>query len=678
MAAVDYWILAGYFVVTLLVGLVMTRRASSSLEHYFLGGRQLPWWLLGVAGMTAWFDLTGTMIITSFLYMLGPRGLFIEFRGGAVLILAFLLAYAGKWHRRSGVMTAPEWLTYRFGQDRASEALRLVTAMMTIILTVGMLAYLVRGTSLFMGTFFPFPPMYTTAAVIALTALYTVCAGFYGVVLTDLVQGIIILIACVIVAVLAWMKVPDTAALSQIAQSVTGNTTWTSSAPAWRTEMPVGYEAYQALGMFMLFYLARNVLGGMGSGAEQRFFAARSDRECGLQSLLQGVMVAFRWPLMMGFAVLGILLVHQMYPRPDAITSAHALVLQHHPNTPEGLWHDLTAGIASNPQLYSPELIGGLEQSLGADWRDKLSLVGFKGTINPEQVLPAVLMNQIPAGLKGLLVVAMLAAMMSTATGAVNGAGAVIVKDVYQNFLRPLAGQRELIAVAWISSAAIVAVGFWMGVMAESINSLWSWIVMSLTAGGLAPGLLRLYWWRCNAWGMFGGTLLGGIGAVVQRVAAPEMAEWQQFLLMTGLSFAGTIAFSLLTPATPMHRLVHFYRTTRPFGWWGPVRRAVAGDFTPEQWRTIRTEHRNDLLTVPFTLLAQVTLFLMPMQLVIQAYTSFALTLPLFLVGLAGMYVFWWKRLDDGEALQRLVETERQREIADRQSGPAPALAGSH
>jgi solute:Na+ symporter, SSS family len=74
---VDYSILGAYFLITLILGLMMTRRASSSLEHYFLGGRTLPWYLLGIAGMSNWFDMTGTMIITSFLFMLGPRGPYI-------------------------------------------------------------------------------------------------------------------------------------------------------------------------------------------------------------------------------------------------------------------------------------------------------------------------------------------------------------------------------------------------------------------------------------------------------------------------------------------------------------------------------------------------------------------------------------------------------------------------
>src|SRR5271154_6190468 len=140
-SSIDLAIIIGYFVVTVTVGLWMSRRASSSLDEYFLAGRSLPWYLLGIAGMTNWFDLTGTMIITSFLFMLGPRGLFIEFRGGAVLMLAFLVAYTGKWHRRSGCMTGAEWMSYRFGTGKPAEALRLMQAAIGIVASIMMLAY---------------------------------------------------------------------------------------------------------------------------------------------------------------------------------------------------------------------------------------------------------------------------------------------------------------------------------------------------------------------------------------------------------------------------------------------------------------------------------------------------------------------------------------------------------
>jgi len=637
---VDYVILAVYFALTLVVGLLMTRRASSSLEHYFLAGRRLPWYLLGIAGMTNWFDLTGTMIITSFLFMLGPRGIFIEFRGGAVLILAFMLVYTGKWHRRSGCMTAAEWMTYRFGDGRDATAVRVLTAARNVLWTVGALGYLMKGTTLFMALAFPFDPRVTTAGIILIATIYTVAAGFYGVVLTDLLQGLIIMAGCFVVAYMGWSRISDPAAFAQLAEQVTGASQWSSSVPHWRTPMPPGYEQYELLLMFALFYLARNVMEGMGSGGENRYFGARSDRDCGLQSFLQGLTVMFRWPMMMGFAVLGILLVHGLYPDSSVIRRARDAVVTHLPGIAQPDWSPTMARIAHHPQEYPPDLIQELRATLGEQWPEKLLLVGYHGTVNPEQVLPAVLLRDLPAGLRGLLLVAMFAALMSTFTGTVNGAGALVVRDLYQVLLRPRAGQRELILVSYLSTIGIVLGAFYMSAAAKSINDIWGWLIMGLGAGGLA-GLLRFYWWRCNAWGMVGGLALGGIGAVLQRLYYPDMVEWQQFLLMGGLSFLGTIGGSLLTPPTDMQRLAHFYRTTRPFGWWGPVR----ATFAPEQQRELAREHRNDIIAVPFALLWQITLFILPMQLVIRAYDSFWRTLPLFLVAVAGLYYFWYRNL---------------------------------
>jgi len=638
---IDSSIIVIYLIITMGVGLIMTRKASQSLDNYYLGGRSLPWYMLGMAGMANWFDLTGTMIITSFLYMLGPKGLFIEFRGGAVLILAFLICYTGKWHRRSGCMTGAEWIAYRFGTGTEAKWMRFFKAFMTVVATVGMLAYLIRGTSLFVGMFIPMSPVMVTAGIVAFCTLYTMMAGFYGVVLTDLVQGAIVLIACVVVSVVAVTLEPSMDALAEVALSVTGNSTWTSSMPKWQTEMPAGYEMYQSLILFAAFYLMRNIIGGMGTGDESRYFGAKSDRDCALQSMLQGVTVAFRWPMMMGFAILGLFLVDQLLPTGNKSMEATAIVKTYHPDIEQGFWHELTTGIINSPEAYDPAMVQGLENTLGEEWQKRLPIVGYNGSVNPEQILPAVLLNSIPTGLRGLLIVAMLAAMMSTLTGEVNKTSAQVVKDIYQNSLRPKAKNRELILVAYISTAAIVAGSFWMGISAKSINSLWGWIIMSLTAGGLAPYVLRLYWWRCNAWGQIGGTVLGGIGAVTQRIIAPEMSELYQFGLMTGLSFAGTIGFSYMTAPTPMPILRNFYRTTRPFGWWGPLK----ADTEPGLLKKWQAEHRNDIISVPFVMTAQVTIFLMPMQIMIKSYSAFFMTLPIFIFAVVGTYWFWWRNL---------------------------------
>jgi Na+/proline symporter len=643
---IDYTIIIIYFLFILAIGLVMTRKASSSLENYFLGGRSMPWYMLGIAGMTQWFDMTGTMIITSFLYMLGPRGLYIEFRGGAVLVLAFLLCYAGKWHRRSGCMTPAEWMSYRFGPGGSASAVRLISAVLGIIGTIGMLAYLVRGTSLFLGMFFPWSPTTLALIIVGVTTLYTMASGFYGVILTDVAQGVIIMVACVLVGLIGWHLVPDSASLGTIATKVTGNADWTSSALNWHTSMPKGYEPYQMLFMFAMFYLIRNVLGGMGSGAEPRYFGARNDRECGLQSLLQGLTVMLRWPMMIGFAVMGIYLVAGNYPDMAVVPKVTALIQQFHPNVAPGFWHDLTSQIANQPQAEPAALINGLQSLLGANWPERLQLIGSQGTINPERILPAVLMYSVPVGLKGFLLVAMFAAMMSTFTGTVNGASALVVKDVYQNFVRPRAGDREMIILSYAATLIIVAIGFWMGIAASSINKIWGWIIMSFGAGGLAPGLLRLYWWRFNAWGVFGGLLLGCTGCTLQLFLAPDMVEWQQFLLMGSLSFVGSLIGTYAAPPTPMAILRHFYATTRPFGLWGPV----LATFPAAERHNLTREHRSDIMAVPFALLWQVSLFLLPMQLVIKSYGSFWRTLPLFVISAVGMYWYWWRNLDPDTA----------------------------
>jgi hypothetical protein len=349
----------------------------------------------------------------------------------------------------------------------------------------------------------------------------------------------------------------------------------------------------------------------------------------------------FRWPLMLGFAVMGIYLVHQMYPDPGVIARASELIHAQYPALVEGQWHDFTSRIAANPQAFPSALIDGLTSALGSDWRGKLAIVSYRGTVNPEQILPAVLINKVPAGMAGLLIVAMLAAMKGSLAGVINGASAYFVKDIYQTVWRPKASNRELIAASWLSTMAMMGVGLAMGLSASSINNIWGWLMMSLTAGSLAPAALRLYWWRCNGWGVAGGLVLGSVGALVQRFAWPDMVEWQQFLFMTGLSFLGTVGGSLLTAPTPLETLRHFYRTTRPFGWWRPL----WNELEPGERAAWRKEHRNDILTVPFALLWQVTLFLLPMQLVIKSYDAFWKTLPFFLLALGGMYWFWWRNL---------------------------------
>lgn len=165
----DYAIIVLYVVILVGISRYLRRRASGSLEDYFLAGRKMPWWALGISNMAFWLDMTGTMIITSFLYLLGPRGLYIEFRGGACLVLVFLMLWLGKWHRRSGVITGAEWMVYRFGNGFWGQFARIACVLATVLGTVGMLAYALKGSGLFLSMFLPFSPLVCTLLMLLIT-----------------------------------------------------------------------------------------------------------------------------------------------------------------------------------------------------------------------------------------------------------------------------------------------------------------------------------------------------------------------------------------------------------------------------------------------------------------------------------------------------------------------------
>ena len=110
-------------------------------------------------------------------------------------------------------------------------------------------------------------------------------------------------------------------------------------------------------------------------------------------------------------------------------------------------------------------------------------------------------------------------------------------------------------------------------------------------------------------------------------------------MLMVGL--VGAVAGTYLTKPTDPKVLEHFYKTTRPFGFWGHLKQTLSPQVRAEMVR----EHRNDLLAVPFTLGWQITLFLLPMQLVIHAFGAFWVTFAICTICLVGMYFFWYRNL---------------------------------
>lgn len=653
MDMLDYIIMCCYFACLVGLGLYLKKRASRGLEDYFLGGRQLPWWALGISGMASFLDLTGTMIIVSFLFMMGPRGLFIEFRGGAVLVLAVMMLWAGKWHRRSGCITNAEWMVYRFGDTAGGRFARVAGAIAAITSAVGMIAYLIKGTGLFVSMFLPISPQWCAIWMIGLSTVYILTSGFYGVVYTDIFQSGIILAAIIAVSVMAFMRVDNTEQIAALAREVTGQSAWTTSACSWKTVMPKGYEQYSFLLVVAGFYLFRNVVFGMGAGGEPRYFGAKSDKECAKLTFLWTNLMMFRWPMMMGFAVLGLFMVRDLFPDQSVLGQAAALVKAHVGQIDKSRWAELISSIINSPENYPPVLVEQLKLLLGSQWVTKMHLLSFEGTIDPERVLPAVILYRMPIGLRGLMLVALIAASLSTFGSIVNMTIGFFTRDIYQAYLRPAASNKELIRMSWLFGLVFVAISFLFAYSVKNINDIWDWFIMALGGGLVVPSILRFYWWRFNGGGFAVGTIVGLVGAVLFRVgqvyfgdAGPLAATVlnnpvSQFFITVAIGLTGTILGTYLTNPTNTKVLEHFYRTTRPFGFWKPLLNCLP----PKVRAEMKKEHRRELIALPFAISWQITLFLLPMQLLIKSYTAFVITLSVFLFSLGGLYFIWLRKI---------------------------------
>jgi hypothetical protein len=349
-----------------------------------------------------------------------------------------------------------------------------------------------------------------------------------------------------------------------------------------------------------------------------------------------------RWPMMIGVAVMGLYLVDELMPDQSRMVEAAGLVHEAYPDTRKPGWGTLVSSIANTPQKHDPELISGLRSLLGENqWAEKMNLLSFEGTVNPEKILSAVLMMSVAEGMRGILVIALIAAALSTFGSWVNLATGQFVNDFYKKWIRPKAQTRELIYASWGTVVGIVACSFLFSLTLDSINDIWGWMMMGFGAGFLVPSLLRLYWWRFNGSGFAIGTLVGITAAIVQRLLWPELSEVWQFVFVLSVGLVSSVAAALLTEPTDPQVLRKMYLETRPFGIWGHLKNSLS----PEEQAKTSREHANDLKALPFALVWQTCLFLAPMLLIIHNWPGFVGATVIGLGAFAGIYFVWYRNL---------------------------------
>jgi len=585
MHPIDYSIIIVYLVLLVGFGVYLQNKASTGIDSFFLGNRKIPWWALGASGMASNLDVSGTMIIVALLYAIGLNGFFIEIRGGIVLVMAFFMIFMGKWNRRAGVMTLAEWMQFRFGDGKAGNVARLLAAITNLAFAVTVVTYFAQGGGIFLGKVLNIDPNIAALVMIALASIYTIASGLYGVVYTDVFQGFLILIAILYVCFLAFTQfsLPEEFFVSVplsgggFQEIKTSLSNWVDIVPSWNMNLPGEYAAYNFLGIAIVFYLAKTVI--EGSGGSGGYLV---QRYYAAENDREAGLLSLLWILLLSFR-----------------------------------W----------PFVASMAIIGIV---YGSQY----------GVIqNPEEVLPTVLMNVIPVGMKGLLLAGLIAAAMSTFDSVVNSGAAYWVKDIYQKFIRPDADEKKLLLHSRLASLVIVVIGLLLTYAFDNLNQVWSWLTMGLGSGFIIPQVIRWYWWRFNGWGFASGVFTGMTMAFLQLILYPTIGDMWGFLIITSTSFVASILGTYFSDPVDEEVLIRFYKKTRPFGFWGPIRRKIKDmDFSE-----VNLENRRDMKSIFVAVPWQLTLFMTPMVLVTKQWHLFW---PLFglLIVLSLMLYFGWFR----------------------------------
>src|SRR5690349_9057091 len=211
---VDLLIIAAYVVATVGLGFWIARRASTSLSSYFLGGNEIPWYMLGVSNASGMYDISGTMWLVYLLFVYGLKSIWIPWLW-PVFNQIFLMVFLSVWLRRSGVMTGAEWIRFRFGEGRGAQLAHVVVVVFALFNVIGFLAYAFVGIGKFAATFLPWQLAADPATnvnlwglvVVALTTVYVVKGGMYSVVFTEVLQAALKTVACIWVAIIAMQRV---------------------------------------------------------------------------------------------------------------------------------------------------------------------------------------------------------------------------------------------------------------------------------------------------------------------------------------------------------------------------------------------------------------------------------------------------------------------------------------
>jgi len=599
---IDIAIIIGYIAAVIVMGWVLSKRASKSLNAYFLGGKSLPWWIIGTSHGASGFDITGTMWFVAMMFTYGLKAAFIPWIW-PLFDRVFRQVYLGVWIRRSNVLTGAEWMKTRFGTGRGGTLSHISVVIYALVVTVGFLAYAFKGIGKFADVFFQWDlacgplssaDMYAVI-ILTITTAYLLMGGWYSVVLTDLLQFALLTIASIFIAVVAMNKVSP----EMLAKAVPEG--WDRLWLGWKMNLDwsgliselndkIIDDGYSFFGLLIMLMFLKGLLVSMAGPTPgygmQHVLSTRSPREAALENWWMSIVQLIpRFLMIAGVTVLGLV-------------------------------------------YFTPEVKEMLASGENFDF---------------ERLLPLVVKGYVPIGLVGILIAGLLAAFMSTFDSTVNAGAAYMVNDIYKRYINPDAPSKRYIRLSYLCSIFLVIVAIIFGVIqVKNIHKITTWITFALYGGYVAPNILKWHWWRFNGYGYFAGMTAGVVVAIVSFLINPDMNQMYILPFSLGVSALASIIVCLNTPQDDDEVLGDFYRNVRPWGFWKPVHQRLLTKYPNLKQNT---NLGRDWFNIAVGIVWQLMLMVVPTCLVIRNYRMLWISLGVLAVTSVIMKFTWYDKL---------------------------------
>lgn len=518
LTTLDWTIIGAYFLLALAVGIGVSRSAGKDMQEFFLSGRNMPWWLLGVSMVATTFSSDTPNLVTGFVR---ENGVAKNWSWWAFLLTGMLtvFVYAKLW-RRANILTDIEFYELRYSGFAAAFLRGFRALYLGLIFNVMVMGAVSLAAIKFGEIILGIPGWQTLLIAGSITLAYSAFGGLTAVLVTDFVLFILAMIGSVWACVYL-LGLPEVGGLGQLlshpeVQSKLSLVPDLSDASQWIPLLLVPL----AVQWWASYYPGAEP--GGGGYIAQRMFSAKDEKQAiGATLLFNVAHYALRpWPwILIGLASIVV------FPELSDIQAAF-------------------------PTLS--------ESKLGHD-------VAY----------PAML-TRLPPGLLGLVAASLIAAFMSTMSTQINLGASYLVNDFYQRFLKPDASQKELVMAGRLFTILSTVLGIGLGLMLKDASQAFN-LLLLLGAGTGLIYILRWFWWRINAVteiiAMVASLIIAGYFTFLHdKTGFLPMADWEKIIVGAALTTAIWITSVFFTPPTRHSTLVAFYRRIRPAAWgWRPV-----------------------------------------------------------------------------------------------------------